>query len=52
MVVVLRYLEVSGEVVEEDEEQQRKLEPTALSCTLNKAACQLSSASCQRLSFS
>ncbi|CAL8261611.1 unnamed protein product [Lota lota] len=37
----LRYLEVSGEVLEEDEELQRKLEPTALSCTLNKAACQL-----------
>ncbi|XP_056456220.1 peptidyl-prolyl cis-trans isomerase D isoform X2 [Gadus chalcogrammus] len=37
----LRYLEMSGEVVEEDEELQRKLEPTALSCTLNKAACQL-----------
>ncbi|KAG7257864.1 hypothetical protein CRUP_037344 [Coryphaenoides rupestris] len=37
----LRYLEVSGDVLEEDEEVQKRLEPTALSCTLNKAACQL-----------
>jgi len=28
-------------VLEEDEEVQKRLEPTALSCTLNKAACQL-----------
>lgn len=35
----LRYLQVSGEVVEE--EQQKKLEPTALSCFLNTAACNL-----------
>ncbi|KAJ3587201.1 hypothetical protein NHX12_010799 [Muraenolepis orangiensis] len=37
----LRYLEVSGEVLEEDEQLQTRLEPVALSCTLNKAACQL-----------
>lgn len=35
----LRYLQVSGEVVEE--EQQKRLEPTALSCFLNTAACNL-----------
>lgn len=32
---------MSGDVLEEDEEVQKRLEPTALSCTLNKAACQL-----------
>uniref|UniRef100_A0A3Q4H4H7 peptidylprolyl isomerase n=1 Tax=Neolamprologus brichardi TaxID=32507 RepID=A0A3Q4H4H7_NEOBR len=35
----LRYLEVCGEQVEE--EAQKKLEPTALSCYLNTAACKL-----------
>ncbi|XP_068449417.1 peptidyl-prolyl cis-trans isomerase D [Clinocottus analis] len=35
----LRYLEVSGELLEE--EAQLKLEPTALSCFLNTAACNL-----------
>ncbi|XP_069557865.1 peptidyl-prolyl cis-trans isomerase D isoform X1 [Brachyistius frenatus] len=35
----LRYLEVSGEQV--SEEAQQKLEPTALSCFLNTAACKL-----------
>ncbi len=35
-----RYLEVSGEQLEEEAAQQ-KLEPTALSCFLNKAACML-----------
>ncbi|KAM8848595.1 peptidyl-prolyl cis-trans isomerase D [Synchiropus picturatus] len=35
----LRYLEVGGEVLEET--QQKKLEPTALSCYLNTAACRL-----------
>ncbi|XP_034398919.1 peptidyl-prolyl cis-trans isomerase D [Cyclopterus lumpus] len=35
----LRYLEVSGELLEE--EAQQKLEPTALSCFLNTAACNL-----------
>lgn len=35
----LRYLEVSGELLEE--EVQKKLEPTALSCFLNTAACNL-----------
>lgn len=36
---VHRYLEVCGEQVEE--EAQKKLEPTALSCYLNTAACKL-----------
>ncbi|XP_068571319.1 peptidyl-prolyl cis-trans isomerase D [Cebidichthys violaceus] len=35
----LRYLEVSGELLEEA--AQQKLEPTALSCFLNTAACHL-----------
>ncbi|XP_042348700.1 peptidyl-prolyl cis-trans isomerase D [Plectropomus leopardus] len=35
----LRYLEVSGELLEEG--AQKKLEPTALSCFLNTAACNL-----------
>uniref|UniRef100_A0A8C6NHY2 Peptidyl-prolyl cis-trans isomerase D n=1 Tax=Nothobranchius furzeri TaxID=105023 RepID=A0A8C6NHY2_NOTFU len=35
----LRYLETSGEQLEE--EAQHKLEPTALSCLLNTAACKL-----------
>ncbi|XP_029297051.1 peptidyl-prolyl cis-trans isomerase D [Cottoperca gobio] len=35
----LRYLEVSGELLEEA--AQKKLEPTALSCFLNTAACYL-----------
>lgn len=35
----LRYLEVSGEILEEA--AQQKLEPTALSCFLNTAACNL-----------
>ncbi|KAA8588632.1 hypothetical protein FQN60_009977, partial [Etheostoma spectabile] len=35
----LRYLEVSGELLEEA--AQQKLEPTALSCFLNTAACNL-----------
>lgn len=35
----LRYLEASGELLEEEAHQ--KLEPTALSCFLNTAACQL-----------
>uniref|UniRef100_A0A3Q1HP54 Peptidyl-prolyl cis-trans isomerase D n=1 Tax=Anabas testudineus TaxID=64144 RepID=A0A3Q1HP54_ANATE len=35
----LRYLEVSGDQVEED--AQKKLEPIALSCFLNTAACKL-----------
>uniref|UniRef100_A0A3Q3A847 Peptidyl-prolyl cis-trans isomerase D n=1 Tax=Kryptolebias marmoratus TaxID=37003 RepID=A0A3Q3A847_KRYMA len=37
----LRYLEMSGEQLEEEEEAQKKLEPTALSCFLNTAACKL-----------
>ncbi|XP_062406049.1 peptidyl-prolyl cis-trans isomerase D [Sardina pilchardus] len=36
----LRYLEVCGEAME-DESVQKKLKPTALSCMLNTAACQL-----------
>lgn len=36
----LRYLEVCGESLE-DEGSQKKLKPTALSCMLNTAACQL-----------
>jgi len=36
----LRYLEVCGEQLEEEKSQQR-LEPTALSCILNTAACKL-----------
>nr|XP_057920276.1 peptidyl-prolyl cis-trans isomerase D [Doryrhamphus excisus] len=38
----LRYLEMCGEELEEDEEAvQKKLEPTAFSCYLNTAACKL-----------
>ncbi|XP_030624635.1 peptidyl-prolyl cis-trans isomerase D [Chanos chanos] len=36
----LRYLEVCGDTVD-DESAQKKLEPTALSCILNTAACKL-----------
>uniref|UniRef100_A0A3Q2PVB3 Peptidyl-prolyl cis-trans isomerase D n=1 Tax=Fundulus heteroclitus TaxID=8078 RepID=A0A3Q2PVB3_FUNHE len=36
----LRYLEASGELLDEEEEQ-KKLEPTAVSCFLNTAACKL-----------
>ncbi|XP_014837465.1 peptidyl-prolyl cis-trans isomerase D [Poecilia latipinna] len=36
----LRYLDMSGNLVE-DEEEHRKLEPTAVSCFLNMAACKL-----------
>uniref|UniRef100_A0AAY4DNH4 peptidylprolyl isomerase n=1 Tax=Denticeps clupeoides TaxID=299321 RepID=A0AAY4DNH4_9TELE len=36
----LRYLEVCGDTLD-DEEGQKKLEPTALSCILNTAACKL-----------
>ncbi|XP_029917656.1 peptidyl-prolyl cis-trans isomerase D [Myripristis murdjan] len=36
----IRYLETSGELLDEEEAQQ-KLEPTALSCILNTAACKL-----------
>nr|XP_006629535.1 PREDICTED: peptidyl-prolyl cis-trans isomerase D [Lepisosteus oculatus] len=36
----LRYLEVCGDVVD-DENEQKKLEPVALSCILNIAACKL-----------
>ncbi|XP_018591505.1 peptidyl-prolyl cis-trans isomerase D [Scleropages formosus] len=40
----LRYLEVCGDVVDDDDEEnasQKKLEPVALSCILNIAACKL-----------
>ncbi|XP_043982518.1 peptidyl-prolyl cis-trans isomerase D isoform X1 [Gambusia affinis] len=36
----LRYLDMSGNLVE-NEEEHRKLEPTAVSCFLNMAACKL-----------
>lgn len=36
-----RYLEQSGVQLEEDEEAQKKLEPTVVSCYLNTAACKL-----------
>uniref|UniRef100_A0A3P9NQ05 Peptidyl-prolyl cis-trans isomerase D n=1 Tax=Poecilia reticulata TaxID=8081 RepID=A0A3P9NQ05_POERE len=36
----LRYLDMSGNLVE-DEKEHRKLEPTAVSCFLNMAACNL-----------
>uniref|UniRef100_A0A3P8RNV7 peptidylprolyl isomerase n=1 Tax=Amphiprion percula TaxID=161767 RepID=A0A3P8RNV7_AMPPE len=39
MEIFTRYLEVSGDILEE--EAQQKLEPTALSCFLNTAACKL-----------
>lgn len=37
----LRYLELSGVQLEEEEEAQKKLEPTVVSCYLNTAACKL-----------
>lgn len=36
-----RYLELSGDQLEEEEEVQKKLEPTVVSCYLNTAACKL-----------